>query len=251
MQTISFAIIAHNEADILQDCLESIKWADEIIFVDCESTDNSISIAQNYNAKVFERKNEKTVYINKQFALDRANSDWVFILDPDERIDENLKNEILKSINSSNKINGYAMPRKNFYFGKWINHGGKYPDFQLRLIRKDKGKFKPLVVHEKVEIDGKIAKLKNTLIHYPYKNTQDIIKKFEFYSDIISQKYILSDYSKTYVFIRPFTKFVNNYIVKLGFMDGATGLMVALMDFCVLFITAIRFKEKKEASPKN
>ena len=246
MPTISFAIIAHNEADILQACLESVKWADEIIFVSCDSTDNSISIAQNYNAKVFERKNEKTVYINKQFALDRANSDWVFILDPDERVDEKLKNEILKIINSSNEINGYAMPRKNFYFGKWIKYGGKYPDFQLRLIRKDTGKFKPLPVHEKLEIKGKTGLLKNDLIHYPYKNTQDIIKKFEFYSDIISQKYILANYSKTYAFIRPFSKLLNSFFLKLGFMDGTKGLMVAMMDFCVLFITAIRFKEKTD-----
>ncbi|MBU2530409.1 MAG: glycosyltransferase family 2 protein [Elusimicrobia bacterium] len=246
MPTISFAIIAHNEASILTECLETVKWADEIVFVDCQSTDNSISIAQNYNAKVFERKNEKTVYINKQFALDRANSDWVFILDPDERIDESLKNEILKKISSPNNINGYSLPRKNFYFGKWLRHGGKYPDFQLRLIRKDKGKFTPLPVHEKIIIEGKTAFLKNDLIHYPYKNTEDIIKKFEFYSDIISQKYILANYSKTYVFIRPFSKFLNSYILKLGFIDGAKGLMVALMDFCVLFITAIRFKEKIE-----
>ncbi|MCG2724979.1 MAG: glycosyltransferase family 2 protein [Elusimicrobia bacterium] len=248
MPTISFAIIARNEADILQDCLESVKWADELVFVSCQSTDNGIAIAQNYNATVFERKNEKTVYINKQFALDRANSDWVFILDPDERISEKLKNEILEKINSSEEINGYYIPRKNFYFGKWLKQGGKYPDFQLRLIRKDTGKFKPLPVHESIEINGKTAFLDNDLIHYPYKNTEDIIKKLEFYTDIISKKYILSNYSKTYVFIRPFAKFLNNYIFKLGFMDGAIGFIVAIIDFCVLFVTAIRFKEKIETN---
>ena len=244
MPTISFAIIAHNEADILQNCLKSVKWADEIIFVDCQSTDNSINIAQNHNAKVFERKNERTVYINKQFALDQASSDWVFILDPDEKIDEKLKNEILKKINSSDEINGYYIPRKNFYFGKWLKHGGKYPDFQLRLIRKDKGKFKPQPVHEKIEISGKTAFLRNDLIHCPYRNTRDIIRKFEFYSDVISQKYILSGYLKTYVFTRPFVKFARDYFIKLGFLGGTTGLIVAILDFCVLFITAIRFTEE-------
>ncbi|MCK5584321.1 MAG: hypothetical protein KAI33_11035, partial [Elusimicrobiales bacterium] len=103
---------------------------------------------------------------------------------------------------------------------------------------------KPLPVHEKIEVNGKTSRMNNTLIHYPYKNTNDIIKKFEFYSDVISQKYILSGYLKTYVFTRPFVKFARDYFIKLGFLGGTTGLIVAILDFCVLFITAIRFTEE-------
>jgi len=240
---ITFALIAHNESLVLKECLESIKWADEIIFVDCESQDNSIEIASNYTSKIYKRKNERAVYINKQFAIDQSSGDWIFIIDPDERISQELKEEIKNAIENE-EFSAYSMPRKNYYFGKWIKYGGKYPDTQLRLFKKGKAKFPKSNVHPKIKVDGKISKLKNPLIHLTVKDTFDYLKKLDFFSSNNANRYLNDKRTIFSAFIRPFSRFISNYVLKLGFLEGKIGFFVAVMDFLTLFFSAIRYWEK-------
>ena len=257
---ISVAIIAHNEEDTAARALESAAWADEIIFVDCGSTDRTTAVAagvlsekasatpyqstgQAPKVLLFSRENSLAVHINKQFAADRASGDWIFILDADEEISQELRVEILAAVGAGGIV-AYEMPRRNFYFGRWLKHGGKYPDTQLRLFRKGKARFLPLPVHERLEVDGAIGRLSAPLNHYPYRSVRDIPRKLGFYAEALSDSYIRNGKHPLLIFTRPFSRFISAYLLKLGFLDGAAGFKTALTDFLVIFISILRFREK-------
>ena len=145
------------------------------------------------------------------------------------------------------------MPRRNFYFGKWLRHGGKYPDTQLRLFRRGKARFLPLPVHERLEVDGPVAALAEPLLHYPYSDEQDRCRKLVFYTEILTRSYALKGRSRLFIILRPFSRFLSAYLLKLGFLDGLTGLRVALMDFRTVLASALlymRTPDETEASPK-
>jgi len=242
---LSIAIIAHNEEDTVARALESAAWADEIIFTDCGSTDGTAALAAGLpRVRFFSRENSLAVHVNKQFAADQAAGDWVFILDADEEIPRELREETLAALAGDQGINAYAMPRKNFYFGRWLRHGGKYPDTQLRLFRKGKAKFLRRPVHERLEVEGKTGVLRSPLRHYPYRSIQDVPRKLGFYAEALSENYLLDGRNPLTIFSRPFTRFISAYFLKLGFLDGAAGFKTALTDFFVIFLSIFRFREK-------
>ncbi|PIU83797.1 MAG: glycosyltransferase family 2 protein, partial [Elusimicrobia bacterium CG06_land_8_20_14_3_00_38_11] len=187
---ISVSIIGHNEEKNIERCLESVRWADEIIFVDCASKDKTVEIAKKYTTKIFYKENNPNLNVNKQFGIEQCNGDWILYLDPDEVVTEELKNEILSEVSRfqlakfrlKSGIGGFLIPRKDFYFGKFLRFGGKYPDYQLRIFKKGFAKFLCKNVHEKVSIDGQILKLKSPMLHYPYQDISDMLKKSNFYT---------------------------------------------------------------------
>ena len=247
---ISVAIIAHDEEATVARALESAAWAYEIIFVDCGSTDKTAAIAAaRPKIRMFARENSLAVHVNKQFAADRATGDWIFILDADEVITPGLRDEILAATAVEEGMNAYEMPRKNFYFGRWLRHGGKYPDTQLRLFRKGKAAFVARPVHESLEVTGLTGKLSSPLEHYPYRSVQDVPRKLGFYAEGLSENYIKSGKHPVLIFLRPFTRFISAYLLKLGFLDGAAGFKTALMDFFVIFASVLRFREKINRNP--
>lgn len=146
---ISVCLATFNEEKNLKACLESVKWADEIVIVDGTSTDKTVAIAKKYGAKVIIRENPLMFHINKQKAFEAATGDWILYLDADERVSPELKKEILSVVNQKD-FNGFWMPRKNIIFGKWIRHTGWWPDQQLRLFRRGKGKLACQSVHEQI-----------------------------------------------------------------------------------------------------
>ena len=242
---VSIAIIAHNEEDTVARALASAAWADEIIFVDCGSTDRTASSAAGASkVRFFSRENSLAVHVNKQFAADQASGDWIFILDADEEIPPELRAEITAALASGGDTDAYSMPRRNFYFGRWLKHGGKYPDTQLRLFRKGKAVFLPRPVHERLEVKGKSGALRMPLHHYPYRSVSDIPRKLGFYTEALSENYMADGRHPLVIFLRPFTRFFSAYLLKLGLLDGAAGFKTALTDFFVIFLSAFRFREK-------
>lgn len=241
---IAVSVIGHNEGKNIARCLESVKWVDEIIFVDCDSKDNTVETARNYTSKIFHRENNPNLNVNKQFGIEQCQDDWILYLDPDEVITEELKKEILAKIgNDVSGVNGYLIPRKNFYFGRFLRFGGKYPDYQLRLFRKGFAEFPCKNVHEKISVDGKISRLKFEMIHYPYRDISDILKKSDFYTSRKAE-YLFKQNKKQRLFLlRPFVKFFRNFVLKLGFLDGFIGLVVAVMDAYNEFISLLKLKE--------
>lgn len=241
MPTLSVAMIAHNEEHNLARSLGSASWADEVIFVDCGSTDGTALAARDFNIRYFARPNSQAVYVNKQFAADQASSDWILILDADEEITPALRADIKRFISSPGGAAAAEMPRKNFYFGRWLRHGGKYPDTQLRLFARGKARFLPLPVHERLEVDGPVAKLREPLLHYPYTTPGDARTKRCFYCEILTRSYALKGRSRLFIIFRPFTRFLTSYFLKLGFLDGLEGLRTALMDFRTVLASALLY----------
>jgi len=234
-------MIAHNEEKNLARALASAAWADELIFVDCASTDGTALAARDFKIKYFARPNSRAVYVNKQFAVDQASSDWILILDADEEIPPALRAEIRRVIGAAEAPAAFRMPRKNFYFGRWLRHGGKYPDTQLRLFRRGSARFLPLPVHERLEVAGATGAIKEPLLHYPYSDEADMAKKLDFYSEILARAYALKGRSRFLIILRPFTRFLTSYFLRLGFLDGSAGLKTAVLDFRTVLASAIRY----------
>jgi len=251
MPSISIAIIAHNEEKKLPRALAGAAWADEIIFADCASTDSTLALAEKSKAKIFQRPNSLAVHVNKQFAIDRASCDWIFILDADEEITAPLAAEILKKISNPGQYAAFRLPRKNFYYDKWLKHGGKYPDMQIRLFKKNLARYQPLLVHEKLEISGDTGELINPLIHYPCSDDLDFSRKLEFYGEIVSENYFESNTSVFYASIRPYLKFFNSLVLKRGILDGKAGVLTAFRDLKTLNLAREKFIEKRRGrSPR-
>jgi glycosyltransferase involved in cell wall biosynthesis len=237
---LSVAIITHNEEDHIVECLESVKnLADEIIIVDCESTDSTVELARRYTDKIFFQKNDPNLNVNKSFAIEKASGDWILYLDPDEVVTAELAEEIsnVVKVQSGNTCDGYFMPRKNFYFYKFLCYGGKYPDYQLRLFRKNKAYFPKIHVHERLVVPSRrVCYLRNPILHYTYKNIREFIEKLNFYTSFEARflykkgvRHNLGNFIK-YVILLPVRRFLDRYILRLGFLDGMVGLYVCIME---------------------
>lgn len=236
MSTITISIIAHNEAENIERCLNSLLWADEIVVVDCESEDNTAQLAQKYTAKIFQRENNPNLNVNKEFAISKATSDWVFYLDPDEVLTPALADEIKQVIQGPGDRVGYWVKRKNYFFGKWLKHGGKYPDYQLRLFKRGRGRFPKKHLHERLQIDGPLGCLKEPFEHHPYNSLSQLLKKFDFYTTFeacyMKDQGIRVGFWNTlrFLILLPLWRFFQRYFLKLGFLDGVAGFIACVFD---------------------
>jgi hypothetical protein len=172
--------------------------------------------------------------INKNFGFKEATADWVFNLDADERVSLKLKKEILKVLSSPQKenISGYEIPRKNIIFGRWIQHGLWWPDFQLRLFKKNKGQFPCIHVHEKIKVSGKVEKLKQPIIHYNYQTIEQFIDKLNHLYTNNEAEILLKSGKKLnwYDAVRmPTNDFLSNFFARQGYKDGLHGLVLSLL----------------------
>lgn len=233
--TITVSIIGHNEASDLERCFNSVSWADEIIYVDCESLDNSIEIAKKFTKNVFQKKNELNLNINKNFGFSKASSDWILYVDPDEEIPKEMSDWILKEIKNSQAA-AYTFKRKNINIGKWLKYGAQYPDTQLRLFAKEKAIFAEKSVHERLKVNGKIMNTDLYFNHYAYKSFSSYLHKAQFYSDT-EANFLFDANIKPgffpfikYMIYKPLNRFIKRYFFKLGFLDGIRGLGAAFFD---------------------
>lgn len=245
MSTIAITMIGHNEAHLLPTALESARWADEIIYVDCDSGDGSLEVARRYTDKVFSRPNQTNLNLNKSYAIEQAGSEWVFYLDPDEAVSPALAEEIRAVIASAPAENAYRLPRRNHFFGRWLRHGGQYPDLQLRLFRRGKAHFPCVDVHESLVVDGAVGRLREAMEHYTCPTTFESLRKMDFYSTFHGQLMVEQGLRPTpgmalrYLVLKPVGKFTRRYFFKGGFLDGWPGLLqaaISSMDFQYRFI---------------
>ncbi len=231
---LSVVISAYNEEKNIKACLESaVKFADEIIVVVNTSDDKTKEIAEKYTKKVFEQKNDpKNIDLQKNSGFSRATGDWILSLDADERITPELAKEIRSRIkNHESRIMGYEIPRKNIIFGKWIEHTGWYPDYQLRLFRKGTGKFVASKVHEPMVVEGKIEKLAAPLLHENYQSINQFLSRMIVYTDSEANALIENGYEFNYMdSVRmPFQEFLRRFFTHEGYKDGLHGLILSLL----------------------
>jgi len=231
MGKISAIVITYNEEKNIEECLQSISWVDEIIVVDSKSSDNTVSISKKYTGKIIETEN--IAYgLKRNIGIDKSECEWILWLDADERISEILEKEITSIINGKNLFDAYCINRKSFFINKFINHSGWYPDFTLRLFKKSTGiRFNDAEVHEKVIYKGNYGKLKNDILHYTDRDFEHYIFKLNNYTTF-SAKELNKKNKKTGItdlVFRPVFTFLKMYFVKLGFLDGYTGLILSIL----------------------
>lgn len=234
MTKLSVVISAFNEEKKIEDCFKSVVFADEIILVDNSSTDNTTQIARKYTSKIFTKPNNPMLNVNKNFGFTKARSAWILSLDADERVTPELKEEIKSTIEQmkNGTISGFWIPRKNIIFGRWIKHTGWYPDHQLRLFRKNKGRFPQKHVHEMVEVEGESAYLKNYIIHYNYETISQFIQKLiNVYAPNEAENLIKNGYKFDWqdAVRLPIKEFLSRFFAREGYKDGFHGLMLSIL----------------------
>lgn len=246
---ISVVISAFNEEDLIQDCLKSVKWANEIIFINNQSTDRTVEIATKFTDKIYSRPNNPSMLnLNKNFGFTKAKSDWILSLDADERVSKNLKREIVNRLKQDKKTVGYLIPRKNIIFGKWIQHGLWYPDYQLRLFKRGKGKFPGKHNHELLKVKGETQKLTNHIIHYNYNSVNQYLNKIAYYYSDNEVTNFLKKGKKLYwsdAIRMPASDFLTNFFAREGFKDGLHGLVLALLQSFYSLVVFAKVWEKQ------
>jgi glycosyltransferase involved in cell wall biosynthesis len=228
--SLSVVIITLNEEANLARTLASVAWADEIIILDSGSTDRTGEVARSFNAK-FIVEPWKGFAAQKNSALAKATCDWILSLDADEEVEPALAEEIRAVLAANPSIDGFWIPRKNFFLGRWIKHGGYYPDPKLRLFRRGAGQFEDRLVHEDMRLEGTTASLRNNLLHHAYPTLDSYIEHMNRYSSLGAQMAVAKrarGFSLIDIAIRPRLTFLYKYFLRLGFLDGREGLLVHL-----------------------
>ncbi len=249
---ISVTVICRNEEDKIGECLESVKWADEIIVVDGFSTDLTAAIARKFTGKVF-LKEWEGFSAQRAFALAKAGCEWVFPLDADERCAPELRDEILRVTSGQDSgFNGYRIPRRNFFLGREIKHSGWNPDFQMRLFKKNKARVTPRAVHEGYEVKGKTGTLKNGLLHYTVTSIGGYASRIMRYSELQAiEKAEKRKIGFFDLFFRPVSSFLRQFFVKKGYLDGTAGLMITFFDVITNSLTYMKAWEIQNARKRE
>lgn len=234
---LSFVCIGTDEYDHLSELLpQLLKLGDEVVYVDSESKDGSSEMAEKLGARVLKRPRHMNANINRSYAFEHVTGDWIFYVDPDERFSQAIIDELRAKVKADPELCGFKLPRKNFFFGEWLQHGGQYPDHQIRIFKKGHGVFNNRHVHERLHVNGKMGSLESPMEHYPYLTISQFIKKFDFYSTFeakyLDDKNVQVNLKNTwtYLFFKPLNRFFRRYFVKGGFRDGIPGYFAALFD---------------------
>lgn len=228
MPELSIIIITRDEERNIRVCLESIKWADEIIVLDSGSRDGTVEICREYTAKVYET-DWPGFGIQKNRALEKASGEWVLSVDADERVTEELRREIEAAIGQG-QCDAYGIPRVSNYCGRFMRHGGWWPDMVTRLFRRGCGEFTESLVHERLLVRGRIGALKTPLIHYAFHDLEEVIERMNEYSKAGARMRLKegSRGSMGRAIRHGLWMFFRTYILKAGFLDGREGFMLAI-----------------------
>lgn len=253
MAKLSVITLAFNEEHNMAACLETVKWADEIIVVDSGSTDKTVELAKHYTSNVLTVE-WKGYGATKNLALDRATGDWILWLDADERVPVELAEEIRAILREDAPLySGYSVARRAFFLGRWIKHCGWYPGRVTRLFRKEKSRFTETNVHEQIVVVGRIAPLRHDLLHYTDPDLHHYFHKFNRYTTLAARdvrnagrKFSLLD-----LLIRPVFVFFKMYIVKRGFLDGLQGFILCVVSSAYVFVKYAKLWELEQKARKE
>ncbi len=234
--SVSVTIITFNEERNIARALESVRWADEIVVVDSGSIDRTLEIARSYTDKVYVR-DWPGYAAQKQRALELASHDWILSIDADEVVTPELKQEILEVLKQPG-FNGYYISRLNYYLNFPIHYSGWSPDYQLRLFRKDKGRWQGSYVHESVRLEGMVGYLKARLKHYSIQSLSAHHTRLDRYTTLAAEEMYSKGRRVGYsdLLLRPALVFLRNYLLKLGFLDGVAGLVICYFSAYYVFL---------------
>ena len=224
---ISILLPTFNSAATVRETLESVKWADEILIVDSFSTDRTLEIGREYGARIIQHE-----YLNsarqKNWAAPQCKHEWVLQIDSDETLEEGSREEIEAALQSSETVDAFRLPRKNHVLGRWMRHGGIYPDYQTRLFRRDQGRWIEREVHAHVVVPGEVRNLKRHIMHFGMPNLSKQLRNLDRYTryeaDELRKQGIRFGWSR--VILRPWLVFLHRYFWLRGFLEGWRGLIL-------------------------
>ncbi|PRX35697.1 glycosyltransferase involved in cell wall biosynthesis [Orenia metallireducens] len=244
MDNLGALILTYNEEDNIEECLETLNWINDIVVIDSYSNDNTVELAKKYTQQVYQRKFDDFAS-QRNFGLEQIEAEWVLVVDADERVTPALKDEILNRLNSP-QAEGYKIPRKNYFLGKWIKYCGWYPDYTLRLF-KAHNRYSGLV-HEGVKVEGRVDKLNNALIHYTYRDLKHYLSKINHYTTLDAEKKYKASkkIGIAYIILRPIVEFIKKFILKKGFLLGMQGFILSVLSSYYQFLKYIKLWEKNQ-----
>ncbi|HEY8272563.1 MAG TPA: glycosyltransferase family 2 protein [Pseudobdellovibrionaceae bacterium] len=225
---ISLVVVTLNEEANIESCLQSVPFASDRVIVDSFSTDRTCEIAQKLGATVIQEA-WRGYGSQKAFAVSKAKHDWILSLDADEALSPELQREIVEKFKSLNPEVGYELPRRSFHLGRWIHHGGWYPDAQIRLFHRQHSQWSNDALHEKVQVKSK-QRLQHDLYHWVFDSLSDQVITNDKYSSLGAVNLCKSGkrFSFLKLLFKPWTKFMECYFLKQGFRDGLPGFIIAV-----------------------
>ena len=245
---VSVLLPTYNCAGTVRATLDSVKWADEILVVDSFSTDNTLEICREYGARVLQHE-----YINsamqKNWAVGECKNEWVLQIDSDEVLEAGAQEEILKAIvSASPRVEAFRLPRKNHVLGKWVRYGGIYPDWEMRLFRRDKGRWFDREVHSNVRVPGETGTLEHHILHYGMPHLSKQLRNLDRYTryeadELRKQK---RRFRLTDLLFRPILTFFYRYLWLGGYRDGMRGFLVCAYLSVYVFFTRAKLWEMEE-----
>ena len=248
MTKVSVALAVFNEESNLKTCLNSVKdLAWEIVIVDGGSKDKTLDIAKEFDAKIIRTNNPPVFHINKNKAIDVSSGDWILQLDADEIVTKELVEEIIKVTALKSNVNGYWIPRKNFFLGRFLTKGGQYPDYTLRLYKRGFGRLPATDVHEQAVVEGKVGFLKNDLLHLRDKSFSIYLERFNRYTDLFSSQLKEAGVKKgiftfiDFLLLKPLFWFIKTYFRHRGYVDGFPGFVFALFSSLRFPVAFLKF----------
>jgi glycosyltransferase involved in cell wall biosynthesis len=249
---ISVYMITYNNERTVERALKSIRWADEIVVVDSFSTDQTVEICRRYTDKVFQRKwpGHRDQY---QYAADLTTRDWIMFVDADEEVPPELAEEIQRELNGrAGDVDGFFVYRRTYYLGRWIRYGGWYPDGEIRLYRRDRGRWEG-GLHAKIAVEGKVKPLKHHYLHYNYQDFSDQIQTIDKYSRIAAEDMVEKGetFSSFKLLFHPLFRFIKEYLWKLGFRDGLPGFVIIVSTMYYVFAKYAKLWELERASKEK
>jgi glycosyltransferase involved in cell wall biosynthesis len=243
---LSVYIIAYNEADKIEAALASIAWADEIVVADSHSTDATAEIARRHTARVIQVPFEGFGKLRNDVLAELA-GDWVFSLDADERCTDAAAAEIRRVIASQDAADAYLVPRRNFFFGRWIRHSGWFPDYrQPQLFRRGRLRYTEDAVHETYVLDGRLGRLEEPIAQVPFRDLAQVLHKAQRYSTLGVERLRSRGKapSMASALAHGLAAFLRHYVVRAGFLDGWAGFVIALSNFEGTFYRYAKYHER-------
>lgn len=250
--SLSVVIIAKNEEERIGGCLESVKWADEIIVVDDMSTDMTVEIARQYTDKIVQRKMD-VEGAHRNYAYSLAKNEWILSLDADERVSRELKDEISNILKQEVEFNVFAIGLRNYIGNYWVRWGGWYPAYKDRLFRRGRFRYEEVHVHPRVIYDGRCGKLNGDIIHYSYDDLEGLTASLNGQTTKEAQKWVSTGRKVSFgkAMWRALDRFIRAYISKKGYRDGVFGLVVALNGGLYQILSYAKYREAKNNSSQS
>ena len=229
MSKVSAYVIAYNDEPNMRACLESVRWADELIVVDSHSTDATEKISREYTDKVFQHEFHGFGRLRNE-AVVHASHEWVFSLDTDERVTPELREEIRRVLDAGPEADAYFVPRRNHFLGRQIRHCGWYPDYrQPQLFRKGRLRYRDELVHESFECDGRIGYLHGHVDQYPFRDVNHYLAKMDRYAALMAERMVGQGrrFRTHQLVTHPVFTFFKMYVGRMGLLDGTPGLILS------------------------